>query len=318
MKHIEMHCHSTRSDGKNTPAEVIAEAQRLNLDFLALTDHDVVSPQDFQESLRQSWIETCDSTEVSARNYDIWKSLHLTSYAKIFHESLHEVLKNSRNGKKSMRDGQLEKLIHEFGFKGSKAGFEAFMQTKLGREIDTSNKYDMSHYLMSYSENKEKAIQILWDLLKDNDVVLHFYLECLKREWAFYDTYGHEVEEYEPSVEQTVREVSEKSWWLVSLAHPNVTFWGNKGWIPEFERTLPDYVKKWVRGVEINSIASWDWVQAVLKARQKYDLILTFGSDCHNIWKTDQKHSTIWRINPFVENKVLKDNFGNFKEKIWI
>jgi len=52
MRNIEMHCHSTRSDGKNTPEHVLKEAQRMNIGFLALTDHDVISPQDFQSDLR--------------------------------------------------------------------------------------------------------------------------------------------------------------------------------------------------------------------------------------------------------------------------
>ena len=51
MKNIEMHCHSTRSDGKNAPEEVIMEARRKNLDFLPLTDHDVISSPDFQGQL---------------------------------------------------------------------------------------------------------------------------------------------------------------------------------------------------------------------------------------------------------------------------
>ena len=51
MKNIEMHCHTTGSDGKNAPEEVIMEARRKNLDFLALTDHDVISSPDFQGQL---------------------------------------------------------------------------------------------------------------------------------------------------------------------------------------------------------------------------------------------------------------------------
>jgi len=51
MKHIEMHCHSILSDGRNTPLEVLQEAQRKNLDFLALTDHDAIAPQEFQSQL---------------------------------------------------------------------------------------------------------------------------------------------------------------------------------------------------------------------------------------------------------------------------
>jgi predicted metal-dependent phosphoesterase TrpH len=53
MKNIEMHCHSTLSDGRNSLEEIIAEAKRCNLDFLALTDHDHISPKSFQDTLRE-------------------------------------------------------------------------------------------------------------------------------------------------------------------------------------------------------------------------------------------------------------------------
>ena len=105
-----MHCHSTRSDGRNTPDEVLAEARRLNLDFLALTDHDVIASQDFQRKLRDSGIKTCDSVEISARNFDTGKSLHVVSYAKNFTASLRDVLDNTLHQKKEKNKGQIEKL----------------------------------------------------------------------------------------------------------------------------------------------------------------------------------------------------------------
>jgi hypothetical protein len=41
----ELHCHSIHSDGKNTVEEIVAAAQALGLDFLAITDHNTVSQQ---------------------------------------------------------------------------------------------------------------------------------------------------------------------------------------------------------------------------------------------------------------------------------
>jgi len=43
----ELHVHSNHSDGKNSIDEIIRGAKREGLDFLALTDHDVVSGYDF-------------------------------------------------------------------------------------------------------------------------------------------------------------------------------------------------------------------------------------------------------------------------------
>ncbi len=41
----ELHCHSVHSDGKNTPEEIVAAAQALGLDFLAVTDHNTLSQE---------------------------------------------------------------------------------------------------------------------------------------------------------------------------------------------------------------------------------------------------------------------------------
>jgi DNA polymerase III alpha subunit len=39
---IDLHIHSTASDGSLTPAEIIDHAQRLNLAAIAITDHDSI------------------------------------------------------------------------------------------------------------------------------------------------------------------------------------------------------------------------------------------------------------------------------------
>src|SRR5260370_12360001 len=37
---FELHCHSTESDGTESPAQVLARAQPRGIDVFALTDHD--------------------------------------------------------------------------------------------------------------------------------------------------------------------------------------------------------------------------------------------------------------------------------------
>ena len=41
--YIDLHVHSTASDGTLTPAQVAAEAKRAGLAAIALTDHDTVN-----------------------------------------------------------------------------------------------------------------------------------------------------------------------------------------------------------------------------------------------------------------------------------
>ena len=40
---IDLHSHSNYSDGTETPEELLAKAQEIGLDALALTDHDTVA-----------------------------------------------------------------------------------------------------------------------------------------------------------------------------------------------------------------------------------------------------------------------------------
>ena len=42
MLHFDLHCHSTRSDGLLTPAELVARAAERGVRALALTDHDEI------------------------------------------------------------------------------------------------------------------------------------------------------------------------------------------------------------------------------------------------------------------------------------
>ena len=322
MRNIEMHCHSTRSDGKNSLVEVYTEAQRKELDFIALTDHDVISPPNFQSSLRDVWIETCDSVEISAHNPDFWKSLHLVSYAKIFSESLQQILEVSRSGKQDKNKGQIEKLVAQFWFLGNYEDFRKYMNLKRKRKIETANGFDISCYMMWCPENRILAETILAKLQqKDGKTVQEsFFYECLKRGGQLFEIYGFEVPEYEPSVEQTVQEVIQKSGWILSLAHPNVTFAVNKWGINEFLRTVENYVNQWVNAIEINTQANSEWVQAILYVQQKYDLLLTFGSDCHEIGYSgrDGKHASIGEQNPYVSKEQREINFSMFWERIWL
>ena len=43
MREIDLHVHTTASDGTCTPAEVAALAQKIGLKAIAITDHDTES-----------------------------------------------------------------------------------------------------------------------------------------------------------------------------------------------------------------------------------------------------------------------------------
>ncbi len=76
---IDLHAHSSASDGTQSPAELVAAAARAGLDVLALTDHDTtVGWAPAARAAREHGIALVRGTEVSAR----WRgvSVHLLSY----------------------------------------------------------------------------------------------------------------------------------------------------------------------------------------------------------------------------------------------
>ena len=63
---IDLHIHSTHSDGTLTPAEILTEAQRLGLSAVALTDHNTVSGlPDFLNCAKAMSITAVAGTELS-------------------------------------------------------------------------------------------------------------------------------------------------------------------------------------------------------------------------------------------------------------
>ena len=133
----------------------------------------------------------------------------------------------------------------------------------------------------------------------------------MKSEWEFYEEFRVNTDKYEPSVEK-IWELSKKDNAILSIAHPNFTF--KKG-VEEFKKEIPYYIEKWVNAIEFNAKVDYKWGKAIMEVKEKYNLILTFGSDCHMIWWNDDKHATFWTVSPFINQDILKENLDKFREK---
>ena len=68
--HCDLHTHSTYSDGTFSPAELIAEAAKIGLSAVALTDHNTVAGlPEFVAAARESSVEAIPGVEIST-DYD--------------------------------------------------------------------------------------------------------------------------------------------------------------------------------------------------------------------------------------------------------
>ena len=74
----DLHCHTTRSDGNDTPAELIANASKSGISVLAITDHDIKPPHtvsiageamDIIEYAKQNHVQLIKGIEISCETF---------------------------------------------------------------------------------------------------------------------------------------------------------------------------------------------------------------------------------------------------------
>ncbi|MGW4196798.1 PHP domain-containing protein [Streptomyces sp. NPDC005004] len=75
---IDLHCHSTASDGTDTPAELVRNAARAGLDVVALTDHDTTRGHAEATAALPEGLTLVPGAELSCRTDGV--SMHLLAY----------------------------------------------------------------------------------------------------------------------------------------------------------------------------------------------------------------------------------------------
>lgn len=306
---IDMHFHSTASDGYSTKEELILQAKSLWVDFLALTDHDIVS-HGFQELARHHGIQSCDSVEISTNNKEHNKSLHLTLYAREISQEIAWVLSNVIRSKTFLIEKQVE-FFNLIGFDIDKIWMFQFFELQ-GRKRESLNKFDICSYMYRFPHNVAKAYEVN---AGEAIPLEEFYQKFLKKWGENYEQFAVRIGDYETSLEDAHRYRKQVDG-ILSLAHPHVTF---KKWlIEEFESVLPYYVENGVNAIEINSKATKEWIDAILKAKERFGLYLTFGSDNHKMGHSDNKHGEFGEVNSyFAGSDLVEKYFSEYKTKLW-
>ena len=77
----DLHCHTTLSDGSLGIEEVIAQAKRMELDFLAITDHDTLSSSNRAQILGERYgVKVIPAVELSAWDKKRNSKVHILCY----------------------------------------------------------------------------------------------------------------------------------------------------------------------------------------------------------------------------------------------
>ena len=112
----DLHTHSHYSDGTCSPAEIIAQAEKLGLSAVALTDHNTVAGlPDFMEAARNSPVEAVPGVEISCQYGDT--ELHLVGlYLPMENLDVITVYLESLNRKKEESNRQLIQNLIQAGY----------------------------------------------------------------------------------------------------------------------------------------------------------------------------------------------------------
>lgn len=115
MKRVDLHVHSTFSDGTDTPTQLVRLAKETGLYAMALTDHDTIDGID--EAIKagsEYGIEVVPGVELST--FYINKEIHIVGlYIDHTDESLKKELSASRNVR-SERNKQICKKFNQLGY----------------------------------------------------------------------------------------------------------------------------------------------------------------------------------------------------------
>lgn len=115
---VDLHCHSTASDGTLSPAQVVRRAHDMGVDLLALTDHDSTNGlEEAANEARRQGLRLIPGIEISST----WQGrlLHIVGLGI---DPGHAGLQRGIRGLQQLRDTRAEKIgqhLHRAGFEGA-------------------------------------------------------------------------------------------------------------------------------------------------------------------------------------------------------
>ena len=284
MKYIDLHVHSTASDGSLTPEEVVQSAVESQLSAFALTDHDTLAGiKAAQAAARQTAekgnsIEVIYGTEISAA-YDK-KDIHILG---LFVDPDNQVLNKELNNARLERDRRNEKMASNL----QRAGIDITVEKM--READRDAVLTRAHFAKyMVAHGYVKTNQDAFTKYLNSDSPYYVPREYLKPEEAI--------------------ELIHQAGGLAILAHPLLYKLSLEG----VEKLVAYLVDFDLDGLETIYSANMGFDEGRLRhIANKYNLAITGGSDFHGAAKPNIKLG-VGKGNIRVPYSILED----LKEKL--
>jgi len=254
---VDLHCHSTASDGTFSPAEVVRLAAHNNLSAIALTDHDTIGGvAEAASEAKTLDIDFLPGIEISAE-YPSPGTMHILGYGVDPDSSMLKNLTTQLIAGRDNRNPQIIAKLNELGVAVTMAEWEAQANGGvLGRP------------------------QLAAILLRKG------YVNSIKQ--AFDKFIGQGAPAYADKERLTTAralEMIRESGGLPVLAHPIQLRTENDA---QLDTVVKGLVDLGLAGIEVlHSDHDAIWVEKCTKLAQRYKLLQTGGSDFHGANKKD-------------------------------
>lgn len=243
---LDLHTHSSVSDGSFSPDKILAKAAELNLKYLSITDHDSIDGLD-QITEIPNGIKFINGVEISA---EFPKTLHILGYNfNTQNKKLRNALQKLQDYRKKRNRKMLQKLA-ENGFHISQQELEIEAKGEIVGRPHFANLLYKKDYVKSYQE--------AFDLYLDKGKPFYMNKKRLAPKLAI--------------------ELILQAGGIPILAHPYQTKLNDED-LENLIRELKDYG---LLGIEVYySQHSPQQITQYLSYAKKYDLLITAGSDFH-------------------------------------
>ncbi len=150
LKRIDLHIHTTASDGRLTPKEVIDEAHKNGVSLIAITDHDTIEAytDELFKYAKSKNIEIIKGVEISTKNNKV--GIHVLGYnIDIKNNKFKEKLSKIRNSRHDYLH-KVSKRLNELGY---------ILNVEELDKIEAVTKAHIALDVISSEKNKEKLIR---------------------------------------------------------------------------------------------------------------------------------------------------------------
>ena len=248
MKFADLHLHTFFSDGTFTPEELVERAAKLGFSAIALTDHDTVEGcERAAAACASANIEFIPGTELTAEHADT--EVHILAY---FVDTHNRPLLTRIAGFQSVRQDRIREMVGALN--------------KLGIPLRAESVFALANCKSPGRPHVARAL-VKEKLIGNLDEAFERYLKKGRPAWV-------------PKTKMSALEAVElihQAGGLAVMAHPRLN---------RSDDIIPALVEAGLDGIEcFHTKHSTAMAERYLEIAEKFDLLVTGGSDCHGFSK---------------------------------